>query len=298
MWSLVALAVGLGLASLTCADQLRVATRIPPAFTTATPDQVVSNYAAVQKTSSITSSSRHLKIMQRDEYTNGSYSHGTAPLQLATGGGIYTIPIKLGSTVFQVYVDTGSSDTWLATNGFDCVDAKQATLPDYKCGLGPLFDGTVDGNRIQNENFNTSYGDGSFAIGVLSYENITIAGIDVKHQEIALVHKANWHGRGDASGLLGLGYAAWTSAYAGTDPSRDDRRTTRIEYSPIFQTMYTQGLCAPMFSLALERGSGGYIAFGGLPPVQFDPVFARTPIRIVGGLSLVVSSSMLTLYPG
>jgi hypothetical protein len=35
--------------------------------------------------------------------------------------------------------------------------------------------------------------------------------------------------------------------------------------------MYKQSLSSPMFSLALQRGtSAGYIAFGGLPPVNFD----------------------------
>lgn len=164
--------------------------------------------------------------------------------------------------------------------------------------FGPPFNGTFDGGQIQNEYFNITYADKESAIGVLGYEDITIAGIDVQHQEVALVHEAFWEGDGVTSGVLGLGYAASTSAFAPADASKINRNTTRIEYSPIFQTMYTQGLCAPMFSLALERDSGGYIAFGGLPPVQFDSVFAKTPIRIVGSLSLVVSSTMLTLYSG
>jgi hypothetical protein len=37
-----------------------------------------------------------------------------------------------------------------------------------------------------------------------------------------------------------------------------------------------------MFSLAIQRSTGGYIAFGGMPPVEFDKSsFASSPIQIV-----------------
>jgi hypothetical protein len=52
--------------------------------------------------------------------------------------------------------------------------------------------------------------------------------------------------------------------------------------------MITQGLNPPIFSMALQRSPetgnnipGGYIAFGGLPPVAVDPAaFVSTPILI------------------
>ena len=46
--------------------------------------------------------------------------------------------------------------------------------------------------------------------------------------------------------------------------------------------MYTQGLTSASFSLALERNTGGYIAFGGLPPVSgisSSTSFTSTPIQ-------------------
>lgn len=89
------------------------------------------------------------------------------------------------------------------------------------------------------------------------------------------------------SGLLGLAYRSLTSAYNGTDPALDTLEGA-IHYSPIFESMYTQGLTAPLFSLALQRSSdtnklapGGYMSFGGYPPVKFRKTFTSTPILLV-----------------
>ena len=42
------------------------------------------------------------------------------------------------------------------------------------------------------EIFNISYGSGEFLVGELGYERVTLAGIEVPHQEIALVDNAYW----------------------------------------------------------------------------------------------------------
>lgn len=47
--------------------------------------------------------------------------------------------------------------------------------------------------------------------------------------------------------------------------------------------MYEDGLVAPLFSLAIERdleGPSGYLALGGVPPVDFVQNFTGTPILI------------------
>ena len=75
-----------------------------------------------------------------------------------------------------------------------------------------------------------------------------------------------------------------TSAYAGTNPANDNSKTgEQIVYNPIFTTMYEDGLVAPLFSLAIERdvsGPAGYLALGGVPPVNFTQDFTSTPILI------------------
>jgi len=83
---------------------------------------------------------------------------------------------------------------------------------------------------------------------------------------------------------MGLAYEALTSAFAGTNPSQDSQQDA---YSPLFQTMVSQGLSSGSFSLALERGNGGYIAFGGLPPVSgvSSSNLVSTPIQYLSSFS-------------
>ena len=47
--------------------------------------------------------------------------------------------------------------------------------------------------------------------------------------------------------------------------------------------MYTDGLIQPLFSLAILRdvsGPSGYLALGGVPPIDFVQNFTSTPILI------------------
>ena len=213
-----------------------------------------------------------------------SYSTGSAPLTPIESGQSFDVQIQFANSApLDVIVDSGSSDTWLVQSGFQCVDENGDNQAESTCNFGPLFNGTFDDGQISNENFNIEYGDGETLNGVLGYEDVTVAGITVKNQEVALVNYAFWQGDGVSSGLIGLAYPALTSAFAGNDPANDNL-TDNIEYSPIFTTMVNQSLLsAPQFSLAIERSpsAGGYIAFGGLPNVSFTQDFTSTPISVV-----------------
>jgi len=122
-------------------------------------------------------------------------------------------------------------------------------------------------------------------------KDVTIAGINVRNQEIALVDRSYFQGDDVVSGLLGLAYSAMTTAYVSTDSGLDDRNITgsaldiRVPYSSLVTSMIAQGLNPPFFSLSLTRptsnnsSAGGYLTFGGLPPVAIDPAaFASTPL--------------------
>lgn len=112
----------------------------------------------------------------------------------------------------------------------------------------------------------------------MGYEDVTVAGITVKHQEVALVDYAYWEGDGVSSGLMGLAYPLLTSAFKGTNPTQDSL-ANQVEYNPVFTSMWEEGLVKPVFSLACERNSdSGYLALGGLPPVAYTPTFSSTPI--------------------
>lgn len=158
------------------------------------------------------------------------------------------------------------------------------------CYFGPVFNGTFADGAIADENFNIEYGDGEFLTGTLGYEDVTVAGITVARQEVALVDYAYWFGDAETSGLMGLAYAFLTSAYAGNDTGADSL-ATQVQYDPIVTSMIKQGLIEPVFSLALDRDSdSGYLALGGLPPVNYTGSFATTPILMVS-LSLIQRTS-------
>jgi aspergillopepsin I len=63
--------------------------------------------------------------------------------------------------------------------------------------------------------------------------------------------------------------------------------------------MWKQGLSAPVFSLALQRNNGGYIAFGGLPPAGNVGAFAATALQEFNGLagSAFTGQSFYTITP-
>lgn len=155
-------------------------------------------------------------------------------------------------------------------------------LQKTNCSLGPPFQGTFDGGAISNQHFNLMYADLEFMTGIMGYETVTVAGITVEKQEVALVNYTYWFGDSVTSGLMGLAYSRLTSAFAGTNSSVNDNDKQVLPYDPIMTTMIKRDLIEPMFSLVLDRDSdNGYLALGGLPPVNHTGTIATTPILMV-----------------
>ncbi|KAL8646212.1 MAG: hypothetical protein Q9226_006965 [Calogaya cf. arnoldii] len=73
---------------------------------------------------------------------------------------------------------------------------------------------------------------------------------------------------------------------------------------PLFTSMYTQGLVAPVFSVAINRRgeeTGGLLALGGLPPVNHSNVFACTPFKMTstkgpGGVNATFEAPQYKFY--
>jgi hypothetical protein len=218
-------------------------------------------------------------------------TNGSTPIIPALGGEEFLVEMEWDGTKVLAIFDTGSSDTWLIQSGFQCVDSAGKNQTQETCAFGPTFNGTFNGGTIPNQNFRIAYGDGEFVNGLMGYEDITIAGVTVPKQEAALGTYAYWNGDATSSGLIGFSYPLLTSAFPGNDPSQD---RAPLNYNPFFTTAYKNNLVASMFSLAIERGptAGGYLALGGLPPVDFEPEWATTPIQ---ALSLV-SETQLSFY--
>ncbi|KAK6613423.1 aspartic-type [Botrytis cinerea] len=201
------------------------------------------------------------KFLKNLDIVNGSSS---ALVSLFEGEEFAT-EITFGTQTFEVIVDTGSSDTWLAETGFSCIDldtGKSASAST--CGFGSTYTKDSTFKAISGEEFSITYGDGEYLTGVLGSQPVTFAGINVT-TTVALVTSAAWEGDGTTSGLVGMAYPGITSAYKGS---------TQVPYNPIFTTMYEQGLVDSLFSLVIERdvsGPAGYLALGD---------FASTPILV------------------
>ncbi|KAL9003907.1 MAG: hypothetical protein Q9188_003245 [Gyalolechia gomerana] len=223
--------------------------------------------------------SRHTKSLQKGGHGNGTV--GLAAL-VPFKDIVYYTDVTFGTETFKAVVDTGSSDTWLVQSGFQCVTIgrRPISLPEAACDFGPSYNVTPTFKPVQGENFNISYADGEVLTGIVGTEDVTLGGITVHDQKVGLVNHAAWNGDNSSSGLIGLAFPSLTSVFNGSDPALDSE-SNAVAYSPLFTSMYTQGLVAPVFSLAIERGaqSGGLLALGGLPPVQHSPYFACTPFQ-------------------
>lgn len=212
--------------------------------------------------------------------------------------------MEIGSKTFTVVLDTGSSDTWVAGKGFACLSTEESgvTIPESGCRFGPLYTTSSTFQTIPNENFHIAYSDGESLDGTFGTEHVTVAGIEVKNQQIAIVNQAAWNGDSVSSGLLGLAFPADTHAFTGSNSNADSASNQKL-YNPLFTNMYTEGQVAPLFSLALDRTGGGYLAIGGLPPVDYIPIFSSSPFQILSLApeagttgSTASSASQYTLY--
>jgi len=142
--------------------------------------------------------------------------------------------------------------------------------------------------QAQGEFYGEIMGNGRQS-GILGTEEVTIGGATVKNQTIGVANVSSNPLDGTVSGIFGLAYPVWTSAHPGSvlNQSNDTYDYDRIIYSPFFNSLYEEGQCEPYFSLALERiplgdasGSGGYLTFGGLPPVEHSANFSVAPVQI------------------
>ena len=199
----------------------------------------------------------------------------------------YMVPVSVGKQNFKLTVSTGLSDTWFIQEGFQCIDGEfGGEINREICAYGPTFNGTFKYGPVADKtSFSVSYSDGSGVAGHAGYDDVTIAGITAQKQEILLASLSLFAEKGDGttSGILGLGYPLETKVFS-TEDERDmyPGSPSHRKYDPVFTSMHKQGLVSPVFSLAMNRSTlRGYLALGGLPPVDTNPDFAKTPIRIV-----------------
>lgn len=198
------------------------------------------------------------------------------------GGNVFLADATFGGEEFQMVIDTGSSDPWIAVTGFQCYEPEDDSEQeqDY-CEFGALYDPAQSStySPIADQNFNITYADGEYLTGSMAYETVSMAGITIANQEFAVVNKAAWFGDEVSSGLIGFAYRTLTSAFAGTT----SKGASKL-YDPLFFNMYTTGGVSSIFSIALDRNVdiGGVLALGGIPDIPHSPYFVSTPILPAG----------------
>ena len=112
-------------------------------------------------------------------------AHSSA-LIATDGANQYATTILFGGTPFKVIIDTGSSDTWLVGNGFQCVDPSTGKVVNIdQCGFGNVYkygkDTTLtQSNAESGENFLVQYGSGETLTGQLGTDTVTLAGLKFK----------------------------------------------------------------------------------------------------------------------
>ncbi|KAK7750598.1 hypothetical protein SLS62_007445 [Diatrype stigma] len=220
---------------------------------------------------------------------------GIAGLRAGLNQVEYLVRAEVGGQEFLVIPDTGSSDTWVAREGFECLDqfGRRPAADRSSCGFGPLYHGGFPGGKATeidgrgdevDVQMHISYLSGDFLNGPMGYADVTVARVTVPRQQISLIDVASFDGDGVSSGILGLGLRGLTSGFRG--PKLSDERAP---YAPFIETMGNGsgsggregGVADPVFSFAMSRDeSRSYIAFGGVPPVQTGE-YAVVPIQKV-----------------
>lgn len=229
-----------------------------------------------------------LSLNRRDKGAP-TLTNGTSLLTSTLFGSVFDTNVTFGDQTFQLFVDTGSSDTWVVKNNFTCFNRTSGLeLPQESCLYGPeTYDPSKSAGleEIPGEIFGIQYGDG-ISSGVMAYENVTLAGITIR-QKVGIVNASTPMGNGVNSGLLGLGYPALTSAHPGPSQDNSTYWFNRLPYTPLLFNMADQGLIDPYFSLAIARtpqnettGFGGYLTLGGLAPVSHSDEWATVPVEI------------------
>ncbi|KAJ7636636.1 aspartic peptidase domain-containing protein [Roridomyces roridus] len=197
----------------------------------------------------------------------------------------------------QVGLIKHSSDTWVAQEGFTCIDSDSNPVPTSTCAFGPAQFNPADSPTFEllaNHTLNTTYGGGAFVWGPAGFDTVSVGSITVSGQEIGVPDMTFWEGDGTSEGILGLAFPALTAV-----DLENGTALVKDPYSPFFLSAIAQKTVTnPLhtltpFSLFLcprptkirrictrsLRPHLGCIAFGGIVPVAVTSKSATVPVQ-------------------
>ncbi|XP_005140243.2 pepsin A-like [Melopsittacus undulatus] len=163
-----------------------------------------------------------------------------------------TISIGTPPQDFTVIFDTGSSNLWVPS----------VYCSSQPCSNHNLFNPAESSTFVStNDSVYIAYGTGSMS-GVLGYDTVRVADIDVYHQIFGLseTEPGDFFYYTPFDGILGLAFPSLASSGA----------------TPVFDNMMSEGLVAKdLFSVYLSKNeeSGSFVLFGGI-----DPYYVRNGI--------------------
>ena len=97
--------------------------------------------------------------------------------------------VTIGTQKIPLLVDTGSSDVWVASDTFSCFDKDTGKAASASaCKFGKVrFTDDPSLEQVPDVNFNISYASGEWLNGRLVYDQVSVDGVKVSKQEIAIV---------------------------------------------------------------------------------------------------------------
>ena len=114
---------------------------------------------------------------------------------LTLSGRVYMTNITLAGRPYTLVIDTGSSDTWIATTTFQCLEKEtQRLTTQAKCKFGTLYDRTDSPTfePIQGHGFSVNYTDGEFLVGQMGTEDLEIGKPGLHHLRMSHMRLDKW----------------------------------------------------------------------------------------------------------
>ena len=104
----------------------------------------------------------------------------------------FTTEVVFGDQSFDLFVDTGSSDTWVPTDNFTFIDlATNRFVNQPEAEIGATFHVDSSFDPIPNGVYTEEYGGGTTVSELPGYAAVELVGLSIPKQEVNLVARVS-----------------------------------------------------------------------------------------------------------